>query len=662
MNKAVTFLTIALLTIPTYLFAAQSQNLESILLEAASAGNTDMVRSFLENGANIEVKNDVGATPLIFASAKGQVQVVAMLLEKGANVNAKTTSGITPLMAAASGGYADVVKLLLAKGANVSAKDQQGRTALSMAEASGESQVADLLKSAQKSSAPEQPRVASQDRSYSRQRSVDLSESAPADSESSGPMPDFSQESGAPMGQPGGLLNDPIVGQLLSQIPGFQQSAPGNVAAIQNINPGAQMQVPAQGGNAPNQPPAQGGNVPNQPPGNAQGPAGQAKGADPNLVTTPFTAPGGLEGTKTFNRTTGETQITATQKDPETGLVTHLNTTQDKSGKLISGTMTQTVPDSGANKGGVEIVKGEAVDGKLVQTSVTHVSAKGDSSKTTNFDPKDPQVKTSEVVVRASGSTTTTNYGGCNKDGTGCKLVSNVDTDPKTGKQTTTKYDPMSGKVIDVKVTDIPKDQQQNAAMLRAKQNQANLAGTKQQNLLGKNLQGKDALANKLQGKQANVAGDKQKGLASNKKQVQADVLNQIQNKPGANLKTGALDPKKAGQAVQLNPQPLPPGPPPDKLIGKSKLEDKFTGVKPHFDQKFQTGGNKNLKQDFNKQATTHGNAFKERVIPQTQSSNQFSEGTKHKTQNMPMEQFKAKTKSQNFNQPAGGQLQKWNR
>ena len=222
MNKIITFLAVALLTIPTYSFAAESQNLESVLLEAASAGNTDMVRSFLENGANIEIKNDVGATPLIFASAKGQKEVVALLLDKGANVNAKTSTGITPLMAASAGGYADIVKLLLAKGADVSAKDQQGRTAFSMAEASGDSQVADLLKSGQNSSVPEQPRVASQSRSYSRQSSAAPSDSGPADSEPSAPMPDFSQGSdGSAAGQPGGLLNNPIVGQILNQVPGW---------------------------------------------------------------------------------------------------------------------------------------------------------------------------------------------------------------------------------------------------------------------------------------------------------------------------------------------------------------------------------------------------------------------------------------------------------
>ena len=146
MNKIVTFLTIAVFIIPTYLLAAQSQNLESVLLEAASGGNTDMVRSFLDNGANIEVKNDAGATPLIFASAKGHSDVVKLLLERGAHVNARTSTGITPLIAGASAGNEAIVQLLLDKGADLSAKDQQGRTALDIAKATGDTKVYALLK------------------------------------------------------------------------------------------------------------------------------------------------------------------------------------------------------------------------------------------------------------------------------------------------------------------------------------------------------------------------------------------------------------------------------------------------------------------------------------------------------------------------------------
>ena len=357
-------------------------------------------------------------------------------------------------------------------------------------------------------------------------------------------------------------------------------------------------------------------------------------------MTTPFTAAGGIEGTKTFNRTTQETEIRATAKDPNTGSVTKMDTITDQNGKVTSAktTLINPIPE-----GGQRIQKATFANGKT-RRSDTVVSANGDSLMTVNSENNNI---TSIRHVYPSGDTDTANYSGsCSKvSDPGCHMARVVDTDRKTNKMTTTNYD-NDGKVIGPpQVSDIPANMKTQAATLKAKQNQQNLAGAKQQNLLGKNLQG-NALANKLHGQQHNLAADKQQGLASNKQQIQADVLNQIQNKSGSNLKTGALDAKKTGEAVQLNPQPLPPGPPPDK----------FTGIKQHMNDKFQTGSNKNLKRDFNKEAITHGNAFKEKVIPQTQSSNQFSEGMKHKTHNMQAEQFKAKLKSQNLNSSTGSQ------
>ena len=224
----------------------------------------------------------------------------------------------------------------------------------------------------------------------------------------------------------------------------------------------------------------------NQPPapvGNAQNP-GQAKANDPNLVKTPYTDANGFVGTKTFNPATQETQVSATRKDPNSGEVSQMNFITDKSGKT-SGTSTTTLPDdSAANKGGQKIVKEAFADGRMTSFSVIQVSAKGDSStsKTTNLDPN-TSVKTSEVTVRANGSTTTTNYSGCELGGTGCKLVSNVDTDPKTGKQTTTTYD-KDGKVTGTKVTDIPKDKNAaQAATLKAGQTPNNLVGNNQHDL-----------------------------------------------------------------------------------------------------------------------------------------------------------------------------------
>jgi uncharacterized protein len=132
----------------------QSQSLESVFLDAAASGQLDFVKSLLDSGANIECKNNQGATALILASVKGHELVVELLLDRGADVNVKTATGITPLMAAATAGREDVAKLLLDKGADVSATDQQGRTALILAEATGATEVYALLKGVDESSGP----------------------------------------------------------------------------------------------------------------------------------------------------------------------------------------------------------------------------------------------------------------------------------------------------------------------------------------------------------------------------------------------------------------------------------------------------------------------------------------------------------------------------
>ena len=320
-----------------------------------------------------------------------------------------------------------------------------------------------------------------------------------------------------------------------------------------------------------------------------------------------------------------------------------------------------TVPTQG---GGVQIIKQKTVNGATT-ASVTDVSAKGDSFKTTNFDSNGN--KTSDRTVRPSGSSTIIKYAGkCTKDGgPGCHMVSAVDKDPKTGKMTTTTYDPADGHVTGTKVTDIPKKARQNAATLKAGpnnltgNNQHSLKANKQNNLAG----AKDKLKTDVAGKiKSNLAGNDHKGVhankqqgltGANKEQVKADVLGQIEGKPAGDVK-GTKDKFKThvsgkftnngGAAAGLNPQPLPPGSPTGKV-----------GAKTHFDNKFSAGSNKkNRKEDFFKDAATHGGNVKEKVIPQSKFSNQFSEGSKRKSQSSSVEQFKAKTKSHNFNMPSG--------
>ena len=73
---------------------------------------------------------DAPGADLILAARSGSVDLVRTLVGKGTNVNARDDMGRTALMWAANNGTADTVQLLLSNGAEVDAKDQEGKTAL----------------------------------------------------------------------------------------------------------------------------------------------------------------------------------------------------------------------------------------------------------------------------------------------------------------------------------------------------------------------------------------------------------------------------------------------------------------------------------------------------------------------------------------------------
>ena len=62
--------------------------------DAAKAGAIKDVKQHLADGADVNVKNANGATPLHFAATK---EIAELLIAKGADVNVKDNSGYTPL-------------------------------------------------------------------------------------------------------------------------------------------------------------------------------------------------------------------------------------------------------------------------------------------------------------------------------------------------------------------------------------------------------------------------------------------------------------------------------------------------------------------------------------------------------------------------------------
>ena len=125
---------------------------------AAYSRNFEMVRILIEYdpSADIDAKNKVGATPLVFASdgetlAGGPASVLRfrlllqLLLEHGADINAQGLFG-TSLSWASSHGALEIVRLLLEHGADVEAKDKDGKTAIQVAGEKRCDKVVELLR------------------------------------------------------------------------------------------------------------------------------------------------------------------------------------------------------------------------------------------------------------------------------------------------------------------------------------------------------------------------------------------------------------------------------------------------------------------------------------------------------------------------------------
>jgi cytohesin len=103
----------------------------------ARDGDLSGVQELLDDGADVNAKDEHGWTALHYAAFSGHREIIELLLAKGANV-----TGMTALHYAASGGHEEIVELLLAKGADVNAKAKDGKTPLDMANGA----TADLLR------------------------------------------------------------------------------------------------------------------------------------------------------------------------------------------------------------------------------------------------------------------------------------------------------------------------------------------------------------------------------------------------------------------------------------------------------------------------------------------------------------------------------------
>lgn len=109
---------------------------EYALQAALQNGKSDMAEKIIAAGADVNVKNTAGMSPLLLCAMRNLVVPATLLLQKGANPNLHP-AGEPPLHAAITGDYPFMVSLLLAHGANPLQTDSFGRAAIDVARQKG---------------------------------------------------------------------------------------------------------------------------------------------------------------------------------------------------------------------------------------------------------------------------------------------------------------------------------------------------------------------------------------------------------------------------------------------------------------------------------------------------------------------------------------------
>eukprot|EP00551_Chaetoceros_affinis_P016128 CAMPEP_0203712736 /NCGR_PEP_ID=MMETSP0091-20130426/70193_1 /ASSEMBLY_ACC=CAM_ASM_001089 /TAXON_ID=426623 /ORGANISM="Chaetoceros affinis, Strain CCMP159" /LENGTH=461 /DNA_ID=CAMNT_0050590725 /DNA_START=36 /DNA_END=1422 /DNA_ORIENTATION=+ len=127
---------------------ATSTFTKATLLHASSTGDKESIQQCIDNGVDVNGRDESGQTALHLTADKGYIDCVNLLLSNGADPNAADESGISVLETAVFGGCVKVVEALLEAGSDPDQEDMDGETPRSCAEGDGCEEMQLLLRNA----------------------------------------------------------------------------------------------------------------------------------------------------------------------------------------------------------------------------------------------------------------------------------------------------------------------------------------------------------------------------------------------------------------------------------------------------------------------------------------------------------------------------------
>jgi hypothetical protein len=119
------------------------------LTDAVQTGDTSTVQRLLAQGADVNERDQAGNSVLSRAAYAGYMEIARLLVDKGANLDSRNSMGETALMFAVSSYSPNrdyMVRLLLDKGANIDIRNTSGNTAQTLAVMRSRPQLAEMIK------------------------------------------------------------------------------------------------------------------------------------------------------------------------------------------------------------------------------------------------------------------------------------------------------------------------------------------------------------------------------------------------------------------------------------------------------------------------------------------------------------------------------------